>query len=235
MEIEKNNNINNNLVNDIKQETFINTTLGKTINTGIDIGLRALLPDMLENKVIEIKDNLLEYGLKDGISKTISETLQQGKNVIGIITGNFENVSQVQSAIKNGGTIDQVSYALDFALNQIKKAGLINHKTSNIIKNGKSTILNNIESNIQNTFENQIYNMENLEKYMNNWNSFYKNKDFQGMETEFKKIEKIMKDIIPFENTIKNARVLENIHNVIKNNGHNFDLSSDTIELANKL
>ena len=118
MEIEKNNDINvsNVLANDIEQESFINTTIGKTINTGIDIGLRALLPDFIENKIIDLKNNLLEYGLKDGISKTISETIQEGKNAIGIITGNFEDISQIQSAIKKGGTIDQISYALDFAI-----------------------------------------------------------------------------------------------------------------------
>ena len=237
MEIEKNNDINvsNVLANDIEQESFINTTIGKTINTGIDIGLRALLPDFIENKIIDLKNNLLEYGLKDGISKTISETIQEGKNAIGIITGNFEDISQIQSAIKKGGTIDQISYALDFAINQVQDAGLIDNKIVSVLKNGKDTILNNIESNIESTFQNQISNIENLDNYIDNWKKFYDTKDFQGMQKEYNNIEKIMKDIIPFEKTINEARVVENIHNLIKNNGEDFQLSDETIELAKKL
>ena len=37
-------------------------TLGKTINTGLDIGLRMLLPDLIEEQVIDIKDTIIENG-----------------------------------------------------------------------------------------------------------------------------------------------------------------------------
>ena len=61
--------INNNLNNEVEQKSFLETTLGKTINTGIDIGIRALLPDYIEEQVIDLKNNLIKYGLKDGIKK----------------------------------------------------------------------------------------------------------------------------------------------------------------------
>lgn len=63
----KNNNleVNNKIVNENTQKSFLETTLGKTVNTAIDIGLRAILPDFVENEVIGIKNNLLNYGLKD--------------------------------------------------------------------------------------------------------------------------------------------------------------------------
>ena len=63
----QNNNLelNNKIVNENTQKSFLETTLGKTINTAIDIGLRAILPDFVENQVIGIKNNLLNYGLKD--------------------------------------------------------------------------------------------------------------------------------------------------------------------------
>ena len=48
----------NNLVNEKEQNNFLETTLGKTINTGIDIGIRALLPDYIEEQIIDLKDNL---------------------------------------------------------------------------------------------------------------------------------------------------------------------------------
>lgn len=58
-----------------KQNIFIETTLGKTINTGLDIGLRLLLPDFIENQVIEVKDALLSNGLKAGIDKAIQSAI----------------------------------------------------------------------------------------------------------------------------------------------------------------
>lgn len=63
----QNNNLelNNKIVNENTQKIFLETTLGKTVNTAIDIGLRAILPDFVENEVIGIKNNLLNYGLKD--------------------------------------------------------------------------------------------------------------------------------------------------------------------------
>ena len=57
--------VNNKMVNENTQKSFLETTLGKTVNTAIDIGLRAILPDFVENEIIGIKNNLLNYGLKD--------------------------------------------------------------------------------------------------------------------------------------------------------------------------
>ena len=50
-----------NLENEKEQKSFLETTLGKTINGAVDIGIRALLPDFIDEQVINIKDNLLEY------------------------------------------------------------------------------------------------------------------------------------------------------------------------------
>ena len=63
----QNNNLelNNKMVNEKTQKSFLESTLGKAVNTAIDIGLRAILPDFVENQVIGIKNNLLNYGLKD--------------------------------------------------------------------------------------------------------------------------------------------------------------------------
>ena len=51
--------INNNLELEKNQKNFLETTLGKTINTGIDIGIRAVLPDFIEEQIIDLKDNLI--------------------------------------------------------------------------------------------------------------------------------------------------------------------------------
>lgn len=227
--------VENNLVNEKAQNDFLETTLGKTINTGIDIGIRALLPDYIEEQIIDLKDNLMKYGLKDGIKKSIDDAINLGKSAIGIVTGKFDNISQMQEAVKSGGIIDNISYLLDDVINKANKSGLINSTVSNTIKKGKNIILNNVEKNIENNFNNQIKSLNYTEKYINNWKEFYKNKNFNEMEKEYKKIEKEMKNIAPIEKIMDNVKTIENLHTLIKNNGQDFNLTQEEIELAEKL
>lgn len=235
--LEKNNNIeiNNGLINENTQKSFLESTLGKTINTAVDIGIRALLPDFLDDQIINIKDNLLNYGLKDGITKTIDDAIDLGKSAIGIVTGNFENVSQMQNAVKTGGLIDGISSLLDTVVDKVKNAGLINNTVAKTIKQGKNTILNNVENNIENTFTRQSESIEYTNKYINNWKNYFENKDFKGMEKEYNKIKKEFKNLAPIEKTINEAKIIENLHNLIKNNGQDFNLSKEQLELAEKL
>lgn len=235
LENNKNLEISNNIEIGEKQKSFLNTTLGKAINGAIDIGIRAILPDFIDEQIVNIKDNLLEYGLKDGISKTIDDAVNLGKSAIGIFTGNFENISQMQDAVKSGGVIDGISTLLDSVINKVKKEGLIDTNVSNMIIKGKNIILNNVESNIEKTFTDQIKSSEYTNKYISNWKNYYEEKNFEGMDREYKKIKKELKNLIPIEKTINEARTIENIHTLIKNNGQNFDLPKEVFELAEKL
>ena len=227
--------LNNNLEIEKEQKNFLETTLGKTINTGIDIGIRALLPDYIEEQIIDLKDNLVKYGLKEGIKKSIDDAINIGKSAIGIVSGNFENMSQMQEAIKNGGIIDNVSSLLDSIINKVQSNGLINSTVARTIKQGKNSILNNVEKNIENTFNNQIKALNYTEKYMENWKNYFENKDFNGMEKEYKKIKTEMNYLAPIEKMINEARTIQNLHNLIKNNGQDFNLTQEQIELAKKL
>lgn len=236
-ELEKNNEINleNNLEQEKDQKSFLETTLGKTINAGLDIGIRALLPDFIDEQVINLKDNLFEYGLKDGIKQTIDDAIDLGKSAIGVVTGNFENVNQMQSAVETGGLIDGASSLLDTVIDKVQDTGLINYNVANTIKQGKDVILNNVESNIEKTFTEQLTSVENTNKYINNWKEYFNNQDFNGMEKEYEKLENELKNLVPLENTINEARTIENLHNLIKNNGQNFNLTQEQLELAEKL
>ena len=235
--LEKNNQIeiNNEIINEQEQKSFLETTIGKVINTGIDIGIRAILPDFIEDQVINIKDNLFNYGLKEGIQKTVTDAIDLGKSAIGIFTGNFESISQMQSAVQAGGLIDGVSSLLDTVVEKVQQTGIIDYNIANTLKQGKNIILNNIESNIEKTFTNQIESMDNLEKYIEDWKKDFNKKDFNAMEKTYQKLEKELKNLIPMEKAISQARIIENLHTLIKNNGQDFNLSSEQIELAEKL
>lgn len=227
--------LNNNLEIEKEQKNFLETTLGKTINTGIDIGIRAILPDYIEEQIIDLKDNLIKYGLKEGIKKSIDDAINIGKSAIGIVSGNFENIAQMQEAIKNGGIIDNVSSLLDSVINKVQSNGLINSTVAITIKQGKNSILNNVEKNIENTFNNQIKALNYTEKYIENWKNYFENKDFNGMEKEYKKIKTEMNYLAPIEKMINEARTIENLHMLIKNNGQDFNLTKEQMELAEKL
>lgn len=233
--VNQENNIQNEIMTEKSQNNFLESTLGKTINAAFDIGLRWVLPDILEDAIIEIKDGLIKGGLKEGIDTAINTAINLGKSALGIFTGKFENISQVQSAIKTGGIIDGVSNVIDTVLIKSTNSGLIDYNVSNLIRQGKNVILDNVSKNIEQEFTNQLDHMEKLGKYENNWKEYYKQKDFEGMEREYQKIKERLKELIPIENTLKEARVIENLHLLIKNNGQNFDLSNEEFELTKML
>ena len=228
-------NLNNEITNKNEQTNFLESTLGKIINTAIDIGIRAALPEFIDEQVINIKDNLFNYGLKEGITKTIDDAIDIGKSAIGIFTGNFETVSQMQSAVESGGLIDGMSSLLDTVVDKVNEKGIINYNIANTIKQGKNVILNSIESNIEEKFKEQNIEVENIQIYMNNWKENFNNKNFKGMEQEYTKIEKILGNLAPIEKIINQAKMIENLHNLIKNNGQDFNLNQEQLALAEKL
>lgn len=235
MEIDNNLNINNNELDNKEQKSFLESTLGKVVDSALDVGLRMVLPDIIEDGVIEVKDALLKEGLKEGITTAIDGAVNLGKSVLGIFTGNFENVSQARDAVKSGGIIDGISDVLDKVLNKTKEKGIISENVTDLIANGKDAILDSVSNKIEEEFSNQIDLVDKLAKNEENWKEFFKNKDFDGMEVEIKEIEKNLKELLPMESTLKEARTIENLHTLIKNNGKNFDLSNEEIELANML
>lgn len=227
--------INNNINLEKSNNNFLNNIFGKTINTAIDIGLRAILPDLIENQIIDIKNSLLENGLKAGINTAINSAVDFGKSAAGIVTGNFENINQVKIAIGNGGIVDNISTVLDKVINTVYQKGYINRNTKNLIKNGKNVLLNNVSNNIKSQLEEQTNAVEKLEKYLNNWKDSYNKKDFSTMEKIYNKIEEQSKKIIPLENIINETKQIKAIHNLIKNNGQNFEISEEEKRLAYNL
>ena len=74
-----------------------------------------------------------------------------------------------------------------------------------------------------------------FETSINEWKKGYENKDFDLMEKEMKNINKYLEKTMPLENIIKEARLVENVHNLIKNNNKNFEINEVELEAANVL
>ena len=77
--------------------------------------------------------------------------------------------------------------------------------------------------------------MDKINSYIGDWNKYYNNQDFNNMDKVYQKMEEELKNIVPLESVINGARQIENLHNLIKNNGKNFNISQYELELANKL
>ncbi len=218
-----------------EQNNFLETAIGKIINTGLDLGIKFLLPDFVENEVIEIKDSIIKDGFKEGINKAINEAIDMGKSTIGVVTGKFENIEQMQKAVEKGGIIDSVSTGIDNALYKINENGKLNSNIINIIKKGKNLILDNISNNIEEMILEQGNEKSKFENSINKWKEGYQNKDFNSMEEEIKKIKNNLDKLIPIESLIKEGRTIENIHNIIKSNNKNFDINVLQLKAANAL
>ncbi len=153
----------------------------------------------------------------------------------GIFTGNFENISQMQAAVQKGGIIDGMSDTIDYVLEKTQEKGVLPTTIARTIRTGKNTLLNNVANNIENEFNQQIKSAERLQRYSSNWKEYFNNKDFEGMTNQIYKIRAELKELVPMENTLKEARTIENLHNLIKNNGKDFNLSTEQQELAKML
>ena len=238
MDLEKEINLENNqaeLVTEQEQNSFLESSIGKAVDSALDVGLRMILPDFLEESVLEVKDALFQGGFKEGVQTAIDSAINLGKSIIGVFTGKFDDMSQARDAVKSGGIIDGISSVLDKVINKTSSSGLINSTLASIISNGKDAILNNVSSKIENEFVEQIDGVSELSTYENNWKEYFENKDFNGMEKEFDKIQDKLKELMPLEKLIRDARTIENLHMLIKNNGQNFDLTAEQRELADML
>lgn len=225
----------NELVTEKEQKSFLETNLGQAVNFAMDVGLRAVLPNFIEDSIIQIKDTLLQEGLSEGIHSVISSGIDLGKSVVGIFTGKFDNINQMKNAVQKGGIIDGTSKVIDSVLTKVQKNKILPKNVVSMIKQGKNILLDNVSKNIESTLTNQIKEVENIQNYLKNWQEYFEKKDFSNMEKQYQKLEKSLNKVMPLEETIKQAREVENIHNLIKNNGQNFEITQIERELAKKL
>lgn len=216
-----------------------NKTIAKTIanvaNNALEFGLKAILPDFIEDDVIEIKDKFVQEGFIDGVQGVIDKLEDIGKSVTGIFTGEFESLEQVKRVVQNDGILDGVSTVVDKVLKKLVDKKVIKKTTFNMIKQGKKEILNSLEDEIEGLYKPTTYNMEKLEEYCYEWKQKYESKDYSGMEKAAKKITTKLKETAIVEEMINKARNVEKIQKYIKENGNLNELTDIEKELLEKI
>lgn len=194
-------------------------SINKTIDNIYNEILKKFLPDSIEDKVIEIKDKLGFSQLSKNVAN-FTKDLINNKNEKDV----NQNISELNIEKETSKIISVIKDSYDLSINQVE-----------ILEKNKKTISNKVEQEIDKEIKSYVNAFEKNDKYINEWKEFYNSKDFKNMDKIYKKIEKNMKNIIPIEEKIKEVRELENVHQLIKRKGGDFNLTNEELELTQKL
>lgn len=200
---------------DEKYGEFINKTIDDIYN---EI-LKAFLPDSIEDKVMEMKEKL-------GVSQLSKNVANFTKDLINNKNGKYanKNISELNIEKETSRIISAIKDSYDLSINQVER-----------LEKNKKTISNKVEQEIDKKIKSYVNAFEKNDQYINEWKEFYNSKDFKNMDKIYKKIEKNMNNIIPTEEKIKEVRKLENVHQLIKRKGGDFNLTNEELELTQKL
>ena len=216
------------------QERFLQSDLYDIFNSVLDTGIRVALPDIAEDVVIDMKDSLMENGFKDGARQIWNNIKDFGKSTLGLVTGKFENIEQVQMATKTGGVLDIISKVFDFALDKAVGNEKITKTTRQSLKTQKNLIVKNIKNKVSESLDNQAGYIEKINQYNEKWQNCFENKDLKGMRNANNNIQKYLEKTLPLENILKNARKIEILQNFVESTG-SFDITEEEKELATAL
>lgn len=228
-------NLNNQLTNDMKnneisknQNDFIGNMFKNAINFGVDLGLKSLLPDLIEDQVIDIKNSILEGGFKEGVNTLMKKVNEFKNSITGIFTGNFNNIEEIHTATKQGGIIKTVSKGLSKGIDAGVKSGAIPKSIGGILKAGKTTMLNEFSNSLESQMRKEIQKFDILNDLNKKWYDALDQRDFDKMTKYTEKISVLSKDLVKFSNIIEETKKIEELHNFIKeNNSFDFMVGTD--------
>ena len=147
------------LAENLSQAKNIKIDIGNLANAGLEFGLRTILPDFIEDDIIEIKDTFIEEGFIDGIQSIIDKAEDIGKSITGIFTGKFETVEQIKRLIQKDGILEYTSDIIDSILKKMLSKKIINKSTYNLIKTGKKEIINSLEDQLEGYYKTDEYSI----------------------------------------------------------------------------
>lgn len=204
-------------------------------NTGLEIGLKTILPDFIEDDIIDIKDKFVQEGFSKGIQEIINKGEDIGKSIQGIFTGKFETVEQIKRLVQTDGILDEASDIIDKVLKSLVNKKKISKSTYNLIKTGKKEILNSLENELEGYYKINEYSLENLSELCQEWKESYKREDYSEMEKNMKKIKQKLNKNLTIESIINEARNLEKIQKYIEEKGSLDNLTENEKTLLEKI
>ena len=178
------------LTQNLPKEVKIN--LPKVTNNALNFGLKAILPDFIEEDIIQIKDSFINEGFEKGLEEAKEKAEEVWKSVKGVFTGEFDTVGEIQKLIQKNGMLDTASDLVDKITKLLLSKKIINKTTYNLIKTGKKEIINALEGELNNYYKVDNYDFEGLSEQIEKWQKNYNDSDYESMEKTAKTILNIL-------------------------------------------
>ena len=124
---------------------------------------------------------------------------------------------------------------MDNVIKWAKDENIINTSTARLIKSNKNLIMQNVENSIDNSLLDQAEAIGKIDGYIEKWKNYFDKQDLTNMKKIYNKIEKQMSNLIPIKDVLEKVEYVENLQQLIENNGNNFELSEEELELAKML
>lgn len=232
IEKESNLNINNEIKNKFineKSKTFFN----KVANSAVDLGIRMVCPDLLEDVVISLKNNIIENGFKDGF-KNVKNEMKDIYNVIFKGKRNLNFGKEINMLINSNGILTGFSKMLTNGINISVKKGLVSKNIGQIIKKGKTTVINTFKDQLYNSATKEIEKLDNLQNYVNNWKKALDTNDIKRLEKEYKNIENITSYNKEYEKLFSEIEKIKKIQNYFREKDYK-NFSKENIEILKKI
>ena len=172
----------------------------------------------------------MEYGLNEGIEKTAESIMDLGKSFTGIFTGKFNSIEQAELVTQKNGILEELSNVISKSIKGAK--GNIDSDLYDFLKDGKAIITKSLDESVNNIIKEQKDLIKDIDKYINNWEKAKTEKDIKKMQIEYEKIENKLETTELLEETKDKIKEIDNLHKLILNNGNNFNLSDNQVELA---
>lgn len=223
------------LVEDLKQTKDVKIDIGNLADTALEFGLRTVLPDFIEDDVIDIKNKFIEEGFTEGIKEIYEKVKDIWKSIQGIFTGKFESVEQVKRLIQTDGILDGTSEIIDKILKTLLNKKKISKSTYNLIKTGKKEIMNSLENELESYYKIDTYSLEKIEEYCQEWKENYSKGNYKEMQKSINKIKQRLEKNESIEKIIKQAREIEKIQKYIEEKGSIENLSESEKMLIEKI
>jgi vacuolar-type H+-ATPase catalytic subunit A/Vma1 len=219
------------------QKNFLESKVFSAVNGALDIGIRFALPDCIEDEVISIKDTLLKNGLIEGVKATVKTATDFGKNCVSIATNNFKTVDELESAVKTRGTLDTISEFFDKAVDNAKSAGFISKSTKTKLKSTKKTFIKNVDTNLTSELKQQKSYIKQINEYATKWQKYFNSENLEKMTEVYNEMKNYVETttVCPFKDNLEKYNEIEMLQSVVTNNGGNFNLSEDELNLVKAL
>lgn len=216
----------NKLINTVaKQNDNLNYILQNIINWSIDKGIKYLFPNLIGDKIVKIKNSILNSNTQEKITSGIQNIINMENKKSSISNKENNDIQKIEEILNDPKTIEMLTEIVEKILNNM----------DNVKIKDKSIVLKDIHKNLSKDITEQINSINNINNYSKDWYNFFEKENFNSMNKSFNKIKNELKNIAPIEEIIIKTKKIENLHELVKGKGGDFNITKEEMELANKL